>query len=70
MTEILNAIMGRPDYQEIKHIPMGAIPAGSGNSLTGDIFSKSNLKIHFHNAIYVIIKAKSIDIGVVRCELM
>ena len=69
MTEILNAIMGRPDYQEIKHIPMGAIPAGSGNALVGDVYEKSCLKVHFHNAIYVIIKQQSININVLKYEL-
>ena len=48
---------------------MGAIPAGSGNALICDIFEKSELKFHYHNAIFIIIKGLSIDINVLRYSL-
>jgi len=41
MYEILNGIMRRPDYKKLLHIPMGAIPSGSGNSINCDLTEKS-----------------------------
>ena len=48
---------------------MGGIPAGSGNALMGDVYAKTKMKIHFHNAIFIIIKGLSLDINIIKCTL-
>ena len=61
--------MNRSDYLQLKHIPLGGIPGGSGNAIVEEVLYLGGFKRHFHNALYTIIKGKYIDINVNKYTL-
>jgi len=58
--EVINGIMSRPDWEEMKEIPLGAIPSGSGNAIVECLLAKAKRKNTLENACYLIAKGKTI----------
>jgi len=62
--EIINAIFKHKEFNEIKNIPLGYIPGGSGNGTSAALNSFSKENMDLNSALYLIGKnyRKKIDI--------
>ena len=73
MHEILNGLMARSDYAEVKKkIVLGGIPGGTGNGLIKSILTEAGEEYGAKEAAYLVIRDKpgSIDITKIILERM
>jgi len=58
--EVINGIFGRPDWQEFKDLPVGALPGGSANALTMNQVTRSKEAMNLLSACYLVVKGRTI----------
>jgi len=57
--ELINSIMRRPDWTEIKDIPIGILPAGGNNGVLASLIYKSKEVFDANHACYLIAKGQT-----------
>jgi len=58
--EVINGVYARPDWQEFKDIPIGALPGGSANALTMNQVTRSKEALNLLSACYLVVKGRTI----------
>ncbi|TDH67465.1 hypothetical protein CCR75_007844 [Bremia lactucae] len=56
LSEMLQGLMGRKDWQQAILQPLGIIPGGSGNGLSASLLSRANERFEALNAAYSLVK--------------
>jgi sphingosine kinase len=60
--------MRREDRDKLLHIPVGALPGGSGNAITKNIADRASLPVTLQGACFVICKGIKVPIDLTRLE--
>jgi len=66
--EVINGIMSRPDWEEIREIPIGSLPSGSGNAIVQCLLAKAKRKNTLEDACYLIAKGKTLRSDLTKIE--
>jgi len=66
--ELVNSIMKRPDWTEIKDVPIGIIPAGGNNGILASLILKSKEIYDANHACYLIAKGETTKADVTLIE--
>eukprot|EP00897_Mesotaenium_endlicherianum_P004106 jgi/Mesen1/3723/ME000202S02813 len=62
VTEVLNGLLERSDWQEAVKTPVGHIPAGSGNALAKSLLDSAGEAYGAANAAFAIIRAAGVGV--------
>jgi len=57
--EVINGLCLRSDWEEVKHIPLGPLPGGSGNAIVKNLLWRAGEETSLTNACYLIAKGKT-----------
>ncbi|KAG0539677.1 hypothetical protein BDA96_03G342300 [Sorghum bicolor] len=64
LVEVVNGILQRTDWEEAIKVPIGVVPAGSGNGMAKSLLHAASEKYSVSNAVFAIIKGhkQSLDV--------